>query len=89
LPSSLLYESITLNWPIHTTLDESASLHAYLDDLIISIKGMIATSEFQVLSHFQITFFLDTNSEILKELHRQWFSHTISSPHLKYCEGPA
>ena len=43
LPSSLLYESITLNWPIHTTLDESVNLHAYLNDIIISVKGMIAT----------------------------------------------
>jgi hypothetical protein len=89
LPSSLLYASITLNWLIHTNLDESVSLHAYLDDLIIFFKGLIATLEFQVLRHFQITFVLDTNSEILKELQRQWFSHTIGIPRLKYCEGPA
>jgi hypothetical protein len=88
-PSGLLDASITLNQPIHTTFDESVSLHAYLDDLIISVEGLIVTSEFQVSGHFQITFVLDTNSEILKKLQRQWFSHTINSPHLKYCEGLA
>jgi hypothetical protein len=89
LPSGLFDTSIALRRPIHTTFDESVSLHAYLDDLIVSVKGLIATSGFQVLGHFRITFVLDTNSEILKELQRQWFSHTISSPRLKYCEGPA
>jgi hypothetical protein len=62
LPSGLFDTSITFKRPIHTTLDELVSLHAYLDDLIISVKGMIATSEFQVLGHFRITFVLDTNS---------------------------
>jgi hypothetical protein len=89
LPSGLFDTSIALRRPIHTTFDKLVSLHAYLDDLIVSVKGLIATSGFQVLGHFRITFVLDTNSEILKELQRQWFSHTISSPCLKYCEGPA
>jgi hypothetical protein len=89
LPSGLFDTSITLRRPIHTTFDKLVSLHAYLDDLIVSVKGLIVTSGFQVLGHFWITFVLDTNSEILKELQRQWFSHTISSPCLKYCEGPA
>jgi hypothetical protein len=89
LPSGLFDTSITLKGPIHTTFDELVSLHAYLDDLIVCVKRLIVTSEFQVLGHFQITFVLDTNSEILKELQRQWFSHTTNSPRLKYCEGPA
>ena len=50
---------------------------------------MIATLGFQVLGDFWITFFLDIHSKILKELQRQWFSHTISIPRLIYCEGPA
>ena len=62
LPSGLFDTSIALRKPIHTNFDKSASLHAYLDDLIVSVKGMIATSGFQVLGHFQITFVLDTNS---------------------------
>jgi hypothetical protein len=57
LPSSLFDTSIALRrtihtTTIHTTFDESVSLHAYLHDLIISVKGLIATSGFQVLGHF-------------------------------------
>jgi hypothetical protein len=89
LPYGLFDTSIALRRPIHTTFDKLVSLHAYLDDLIVSVKGPIATSGFQVLGHFRITFVLDTNLENLKELQRQWFSHTISSPCLKYCEGSA
>jgi hypothetical protein len=48
--------------------NELVSLHAYLDDLIICVKGMIITQGFQVLGHFQITFVLETNSEILRGL---------------------
>jgi hypothetical protein len=70
------------------TFDELVSLHAYLDDLIVCVKGLIITSEFQVLGPFQITFVLDTNSYILKELQRQLFSYNTNSPRLKYCEGP-
>jgi hypothetical protein len=56
--------------PIHTTLDELISIHIYLDDLIMYVKGLIITSEFQVLflGPFKIVFVLDTNSYILKEL---------------------
>jgi hypothetical protein len=89
LPSGLFEASIPLKGPMHTTFDELVSLHAYLDDLIVCVKRMIITSEFQVLGHFWITFVLDTDSEILKELQRQWFSHNTNSPRLKYCEGPA
>jgi hypothetical protein len=88
LPYGLFDTSIAWRRPIHTTLDDSFCIHSYLDDLIVSVKGIIDTSGFQVLDHFHITFFLDTNWQILKELQRQWFSHTISSPRLKYCEGP-
>jgi len=73
---------------MHTTLDELISLNIYLDDLIVCIKGLIVTSEFQVLGHFQIAFVLDTNSYILKELHKQLFSYNANSPRLKYFEGP-
>jgi hypothetical protein len=50
------------------TFDELVSLHLYLDDLIVCVKGLIITSEFQVLAPFQIAFVLDTNSYILKKL---------------------
>jgi hypothetical protein len=63
LPSGLFDASTTLKRPIHTTFNELVSLHAYLDDLIVCVKGMIITPEFQVLGHFQITFVLDTNSK--------------------------
>jgi hypothetical protein len=89
LPFGLFDTSTALRSPIDTTFNEMVSLHAYLDDLIVSIKGMIATSRFQVWGHFWITFVLETNSKILNQLQRQWFSHTISSPCLKYYEGPA
>jgi len=89
LPSGLFDTSIALKRPIHTTFNELVSLHAYLDDLILCAKRLIVTSEFQVLGYFQITFFLDTNSKILRELQRQWFSHSTNSACLKYCEGLA
>ena len=89
LPSGLVDTSIALRRPVHITFDKLGRLQAYIDDLIVSVKGMIVTSGFQMLGHFQITFVLDTNSEILKGLQRQWCSYTINNPHLKYCEGPA
>jgi hypothetical protein len=88
LPSGLLDASTTFKRPIHTTYNELVSLHIYLDDLIMCVKGMIITSEFQVLGPFQIAFVLDTNSYILMDLQRQLFSYNINSPHLKYCKGP-
>jgi hypothetical protein len=62
LPSGLFDTSIALRRPIHITFDKSVCLQAYLDDLIVSVKGMIVTSGFQMLGHFWITFVLDTNS---------------------------
>jgi hypothetical protein len=88
LPFGLFDASTTLERPIHTTFNELVSLHDYLDDLIMCVKGLMITLEFQVLGHFQITFVLDTNSDILKELQRQLFSNSTNSPRLKYCEGP-
>jgi hypothetical protein len=88
LHSSLFDTSIALKRPIHTTFNELVGLHVYLDDLIICVKRLIFTSECQVLGHFKINFVLDTNSKILEELQRQWFSHSTNSPRLKYCEGP-
>jgi len=66
LPSGLFDSSIAFKRPIHMVFNELVSLHAYLDDLIVCVKGMIITPEFQVLGHFQITFVLVTNLEILK-----------------------
>jgi hypothetical protein len=86
--SSLLDTSTTFKRPMHTTLDELVSLHLYLDDLIVCVKGLIITSEFQVLGPFQIDFVLDTNSYILKDLQKQLFSYNTNNPRLKYCEGP-
>ena len=88
LLSSLLDASITFIRPVHTTFDELVSLHLYLDDLIVCVKGIIITSEFWVLAPFQIAFVLDTNSYILKKLQKKLFSYNANNPHLKYCEGP-
>jgi hypothetical protein len=88
LLSSLLDASTTFRRPVHTTFDELVSLHLYLDDLIVCIKGLIITSEFQVLGPFQIDFVLDTNSYILKKLQKQLFSYNANNPRLKYCEEP-
>jgi hypothetical protein len=68
MPSVLFDTSIALKGPIHTNFDELVSINVYLDDLIICVQRLIVTSELQVLGHFQITFVLDTKSEILKEL---------------------
>jgi hypothetical protein len=62
--------STTFKRPIQITLDELISIHIYLDDLIIYVKGMLVTSEFQVLwlGPFKINFVMSTNSYILKFL---------------------
>jgi hypothetical protein len=90
LPSGLPNASTTFKIPIHTTLDELINIHIYLDDLIIYIKRMIITSEFQVLflGPFKIAFVLDTNSYILKDLQEQLFSYSTNGSRLKHCEGP-
>jgi hypothetical protein len=85
---SLIDTSTAFKRPMHTTLDEYVSLHIYLDDLIVCVKGLIITSELQVLGPFQTAFVLDNNYYILKELQKQLFSYNTNSPHLKYCEGP-
>jgi hypothetical protein len=68
--SSLPDAIISFRRPIHTIFDELVSIHIYLDDLIVCVKGMIITSEFQVLfmGPFKIAFVLDTNYYILKDL---------------------
>jgi hypothetical protein len=86
---SLIYIGTIFNRPIHINFNELVSLHAYLDDLIMCIKGLIITSTFQVLGPFQISFVLDTSSAILRDLQRQLFYYITNSPHLRYCEGPA
>ena len=70
------------------TLDELVSLHLYLDDLIVRVKGLMITSDFQVIGPFQIAFVLDTNSYILKYLQEQLFPYSANIPCLKYCEEP-
>jgi hypothetical protein len=86
LPSGLSDASPTFKRPIHTTLDELINIHIYLDDLIICVKRMIITSEFQVLipGPFGITFVLDTNSCILRYLLKQFFSYNTNGSRLKH-----
>jgi hypothetical protein len=67
---------------MHMTLDELGSLHIYLDDLIVCVKELIITSEFQLLGPFQISFVLDTNSYILKHLQKKLFSYSANIPHI-------
>jgi len=52
LPFGLFYASTSFKRPIHTVFNELVILHAYLDDLIICVEGLIITLEFQVLGHF-------------------------------------
>ena len=42
----LLDTGTSFKKPIHTTFNELVNLHAYLDDLIMCVKGLIITSEF-------------------------------------------
>jgi hypothetical protein len=82
--------STTFKRPIHTTLDELISIHIYLDDLITYVKGLIITSEFQVLflGPFKISFVLDTKSYILKDSQEQLFYYSTNGSRLKHYEGP-
>jgi hypothetical protein len=88
--SGLPDASTTFKRPIQITLDELISIHIYLDDLIIYVKGLLITSEFQVLflGPFKIAFVLDTNSYILKDLQEQLFSYNTNGSHLKHYVGP-
>jgi hypothetical protein len=85
---SLLDTGTAFKKPMHMTLDELVSLHLYLDDLIVRVKGLMITSDFQVIGPFQIAFVLDTNSYILKYLQEQLFPYNTNNPRLKYCEEP-
>jgi hypothetical protein len=76
---SLLDTGTTLKQTMHTTLDELVSLHLYLDELTFHVKGMMITSDFQVIGPFQISFVLDTNSYISKYLHEQFFPTTLTT----------
>jgi len=70
--SSLPDASTTFKRPMQITLDELIGevIHIYLDDLIVYVKGILISSEFQVLclGPFNIDFVLGTNSYILKYL---------------------
>jgi hypothetical protein len=59
---SLLDTGTAFTKTMHMTLDELVSLCLYLDDLIVCVKGLMITSDFQVTSPSQISFVLDTNS---------------------------
>jgi hypothetical protein len=83
----LLNIGTTLKKTMHMTLNELVSLHLYLDELIVCVKGMMITSYFEVIGPFQIDFILDTNSYISKYLHEQLFPYNTNNPRLKYCEG--
>jgi hypothetical protein len=85
---SLLDTGTAFKKTMHMTLDELVSLHLYLDELIVCVKGMMITSDFQVIGPFQIDFVLDTNSYISKYLQEQLFPYNTDSPRLKYCEEP-
>jgi hypothetical protein len=88
--SSLHDASTTFKRLIQTTLEELISIHIYLDDVIVYVKGMTITSVFQVLflGPFKINFFLCTNSYILRDLREQLFSYSINSSHFKHYVGP-
>ena len=90
LLSSLPDASIAFKRPIWTTLDEFISIHIYLDDLIVHVKGLIITSEFQVLflGPFKIAFVLNTNSCILKDLQDKLFSYSTYCSQVKHYVGP-
>jgi hypothetical protein len=72
--------STTFKRPIQITLDELISIHIYLDDLIIYVKGLLVTSEFQVLwlGPLKITFVLSTNSYILKIYRSDYYPTTLT-----------
>jgi hypothetical protein len=82
--------SATFKIPIQITLDELISIHIYLDDLIIYIKGLLVTSEFQLLwlGLFKIAFVLSTDSYILKNLWERLLSYSTNDSHLNYYMEP-
>jgi hypothetical protein len=88
--SGLPDTSTTFKIPIQITLDELINIHIYIDDLIIYVKRLLLTSEFQVLflGPFKIDFVLDTNFYILKDLQEQLFSYSTTGSHLKYYMEP-
>jgi hypothetical protein len=71
MPSGLSGTSSTFKISMKITFDDLISkiIHVYLDDLIMYFKGLSIVSKFQNLwlGPFKITFFLDTNSYILKD----------------------
>jgi hypothetical protein len=88
--SGLPDASTTFKRPIQITLDELISIHIYLDDLIIYVKGLLITSKFQKLwlGPFKIAFVLGTNSYILKYLQERLFSYNTNGSHLKHYVEP-
>jgi ribonuclease HI len=90
--SGLPDASTTFKRPMHITLDKLIDevIHIYLDDLIVYVKGLLITSEFQVLwlGPFKISFFVGTNSYILKYLHERLFSYSTNGSHLKHYVEP-
>jgi hypothetical protein len=82
--------STTFTRPIQINLDELISIHIYLDDLIIYVKGLLITSGFQKLwlGRYKIAFVLYNNSYILKYLHERLLSYNTNDSHLKHYVGP-
>jgi hypothetical protein len=80
----------TFKISIQITLVELIDIHVYLDDLIIYVKGMLITSEFQVLwlGPFKIAFVLGTNYYILKDLQERFFPYNTNCSHLKHYMEP-
>jgi hypothetical protein len=88
--SGLPDASTTFKGHMKITPGELIIIHIYLNDLIVCVKGLIITSEFQVLwlSPFKISFVLGTNSYILKYLQEGLFSYNTNGSHLKHYVEP-
>jgi hypothetical protein len=84
--SSLPDASTTFKIPMQITPDKLISIHIYLDDLIVYVKGLLITLNFQNLwlGPFKITFVLGTNSYILKYLQERLSSYSTNGSHLKH-----
>jgi len=83
--SSLPDASTTFKIFIQINVDELISVHIYLDDLIIYVKGLLITLDFQVLwlGPFKIYFVLGTNYYILKDSQERLSSYNTNFSHLK------
>jgi hypothetical protein len=92
MPSGLSNASGTFKRPVQVTFDDliGTIIHIYLDDLIVCFKGLSIVLKFQDLwlGPFKISFFLGTNSYILKYLQERLFSYNTNGSHLKHYVEP-